>query len=303
MAAVVQSQQGTFKATSGVITLAQAPTPGNLLMLFVAHRGNAVAPSSVVESNVTWFEQTSVSDGTNSPFGWLSVFEGIITGTPGTTVTINLANADACCWIIVEMSGVQTSTDQHQGDIWGFSAATTTMSVQDSGSKTRSDDVDFICGFAPTNSAPTAGPDNGFSSLGSVSSGDATQPIRLVAGWKQLATSAQVTGSWTFATSMKYPVAYADMKAIVNATVTAPPASATASAPAALAVNGVVAVPARATATFVVPPVITGSQLIQVPVAQAVASRVAPHTASSRVRIQLVPDVGGDIDLVEDTHL
>lgn len=85
----------------------------------------------------------------------------------------------------------------------------------------------------------------------------------------------------------------------VNVTVVAPPALATASRVAPAAVFGVVAPPARATASRPVPTT-TGNQVIVVVPAIATARFPAPHPSSSRIAIGLYPNIGGDIELVED---
>lgn len=87
----------------------------------------------------------------------------------------------------------------------------------------------------------------------------------------------------------------------VDATVVAPVAAATASAPVPSPVQGVASVAARATATGTVPANITGAQTVIVVPGIATASRAAPRARSTRIPLTMYPDVGGEIALVEDT--
>jgi hypothetical protein len=86
----------------------------------------------------------------------------------------------------------------------------------------------------------------------------------------------------------------------VDATVAAPAATATASRAAPAAAPGIGAVAARAVADGVVPFSVTGPHLVVVTAATATASRAAPRPSSSRIELEMDPDVGGQIELVED---
>jgi len=103
----VQTDADEFSGDQNpALTPASTPTENNFFMLVVYRPQSAAAISSVTQTNVSWVLEDSFT--ATADIYSADLYIGSSTGgTPGSTVTVNLAAADDSILLYSEMSGVQ----------------------------------------------------------------------------------------------------------------------------------------------------------------------------------------------------
>ncbi len=99
-------------ASSGVATIA-APTVGNILLCCAGGGAAAADVSGIVQTNVAWSMLVHKVDGTNEA---VSLWKGVVSDSPGTTVTVSFTGTIYGNVTITEWTGLSGTLDQSLTD-------------------------------------------------------------------------------------------------------------------------------------------------------------------------------------------
>lgn len=290
---------GSLTSTITLANPAGLADGDHMLAILVIGFGTAGLAVSAVPSGWTLlYASGAISNGGGS-YGYFFVYEKMASSEPGSrSWTLNNSVAFYNCTLVAS-SGVNTVTPHEQ------LSSTQAASQSNGAAMALTADTTGISETLVTILMAQAGSPTFTESAGSETFETQFGNCDIAFNMLDLASPTHQTVTGTLAlpsgTAAIAAVQLALNPVAVNATVVAPAAAATASRPAPAAVQGVSAPAARATATGVVPPVITGSKTVTAVPAMATASAPAPRGRSTRIPLTMYPDVGGEIALVEDT--
>lgn len=270
-------------------------------ILVISFGTSALALNSAPAGWTQMFASGPISNG-GGGFGYFWVYRKIASSEPANrSWTFNNSVAFYNCQNVA-LVGVNTATPYEQLSSATSAGAATGATISRAADTTGISET--ICSIVMAN--------NGSGTSPSVAESSGTEQFEELFGSCDIAlnlldapTSGHyaITGTFTVGSGGTAALAmtqFALNPVAVDANVTAPPAVANASAPTPTVGPGIGAPAARATAIANVPPVISGAQNIQAVPAIATASRGPVRVSSSRIELLLPPDVGGEIELVED---
>lgn len=207
-------QQGAADQAAGAIaiTLAGAPTNGNVLIFVMTMNTNTNSVATMAQTNVTWHRALTTS--TNET---IEIWYGEVGASASATLTCTLTNGNSTCrGNLSEWSGIATTSeaDAAQGSN-GTSATPTTASI----TPTAGRNVLLIASTRKAGTFTAGSETNGFTALTTTNS-----------GWRYsylvvASTSGSYSTGWAFSTSTAYEAAIASFLAPAASGVTIYPAN------------------------------------------------------------------------------
>ena len=130
-----QSGRGTGTSSPISVTMASTPTNGNLLIAVIALRGSSSRTvSSITETNVTWTKIYAPSVYHSGSYYYdLEIWQGVVTASASTSVSVALSGSATAVVDIYEYSGVLTTSSTNLDTDANSSGSSTTASTGTTG--------------------------------------------------------------------------------------------------------------------------------------------------------------------------